>query len=143
MSLLRSTRPDHIRATGSPRALGRIVSLIAALSTMLVLTTAVAPAGAADSSCPSPGNACLWDAAGFGGYKRVLGAEWALTPYWIPLYTVKNSARSTFSNRAIWTMFYRDGVVVRWDCLGPWDYRLGDGTYRANYAWIGGPGSHC
>ena len=121
----------------------RIVTMIAAVFATAVLTVAFAPAAQASDQGCSNGTVCLWDQAYYQSHKMVLGAQWAQTSNWIPLYTIKNSVNERFTDRAVWTIFYRDGVLHRWDCLNPGDNRLGDGHYRANYVWIGWTGSRC
>jgi hypothetical protein len=130
------------RAAGSTASRRRLASLFGALLAAAIITTAVTPAAHADSYCPT-GNVCLWDAANFSQRKSVYGAAWAQTSYWIPLGTIKNSVQNRFADRAVWTIFYRDGYYHRWDCLDPNGYRLGDGYYRANYLWVGPTGSRC
>ena len=130
------------RAAGWRVATQRLASLIAALSAVAILTTAVAPAAQANPGCAA-GTVCLWDAAGYAGNKSEFGAAWAQTSYWIPLYTIKNSAQSQFTDRAVWTILFRDGAVQRSDCINPGGFRLGDGKFRANYLWIGARYSRC
>ena len=124
------------RAVGDRRMTRRLVSLMAASVAAATITTATAPAAQADQSCAS-GYVCVWNGEQYTGAKRPVGAGSA--QQWILFDTTKYSIKNRMVNRAVVTY----GSMVGWTCLNAGDQRAGDGRFRADWLYIGAPGSHC